>query len=104
VASDQVGGDAIEPRTGVPARGVVAVPLAERDQERFRDQVVGVVGPDPTGQVPVDLARMPIEQRGESFGIITGLRDQTGVVRLDRGWPGHTHVPALTSDLRPLWG
>jgi hypothetical protein len=75
-----VGRDPIQPRPGVLAFEVVAVPLAERRQEGFRHHVVGRVGADAAAHVPLHLRGVPAEQHREMLRLIPGPPDDGRVV------------------------
>jgi hypothetical protein len=89
--ADEVGGDAVEPRPGVRIRRVVAGAFAERDQERFRHQVVGDLGAEPPGEVALDMRRVAVEDGREPLGVVEGRGDDLRVV------PGFvwTHEPPV---------
>jgi hypothetical protein len=79
VATQEVRGDAKEPRPGVGLGRVVAAALVEGDEEGLRRQLVGQVRADPPLQVGVDGVEMAIEDRREAGGGVKRGRDRFAV-------------------------
>ena len=67
------------------SRHGLARPLAERHQERLPDQVVGELTAEPARQVPLDVRRVPVEDRGEALCPVQRLKRSLSGSRR----PGH---------------
>ena len=63
---------------GCVATDVVAVPAAERCQERLGNDVIGRPVAEPAANVPMDRGGMPIVEFGECLRLMPGLLDQLG--------------------------
>jgi hypothetical protein len=75
------GTDAIQPRPGTGLAQVITSALAERHQERLRDQVVGRIPAPPPRSITMDHRRVPVKHRAEPLRKTVRLRDQgTGTV------------------------
>jgi hypothetical protein len=91
VPGDQPGGDAQQPRPGVAEIRVVRAAPAERDEKGVPDEVLGDLGAEPQGHVPVDRPGVAVEQRREPLRVLQGLRDDVRVVHRGQRFPGHHH-------------
>ena len=110
VRADLPDRDAIQPRSGVGAGGVVAVAAAERGQERLPGHVLGQVRAEPRMRIAQDLARVPVEDSPEAVWLAQRALDQLRIAhkplhaRLPGPWrrasPVHDHGP-LHSSRRP---
>src|SRR5205823_4455180 len=79
VAPDEVGGDAEKPRAGIVVARVVLGPVAERDDESLRGEVVRKIGTDPPVQVSVDGQKMAMEEHAELARIAIRGSDDLGI-------------------------
>ena len=66
VFGDQVGGDAVEPGSGVGAVEVVGGSFLERDSKRLAEEPVGLVGAEATDQVAVQDLCVTIDDRTDT--------------------------------------
>src|ERR1700761_2441846 len=90
VRAGQVGGDAVQPRPGAVPAQVVPVALGKRYDKDLRRQIVGGLSPDPPGQIPVDLAEVALEDRGEPLRLGQRLPDHRRIgLRLAGQSGGH---------------
>lgn len=77
--TDHVGGYPEQPRTGVSAAEVVALPAAERGQERVRHDVVRGRGAKAPGGIAMDRSCMPVIELGKRLGLTPGQPDRSRI-------------------------
>jgi hypothetical protein len=77
--ADQFRRDAVQPGADAGALAVVAGAYPEGGEEGVGCDVFGRVMTEPPGDVPMDVGRVPVEERREALRFIERRRDQHGV-------------------------
>jgi hypothetical protein len=79
VAGQEIARDPVQPGPRLRSFGVKARPLLECDAKELPQQRVGVIGTDPTHEVPEQRRRVPVEELAEGGRRVERARDDLSI-------------------------